>query len=295
MEYKDGAHMKIIVCMKQISHTYAQTGMDVESLYLSPEDHILRINPYDEAALEIALKQKDKNSDVEIVLLTLGPIIIEDELRRCLALGADHLYQIEHNAPLGSQEKAKIIARVIKELNPDLVLCGKESMDQQNGQVATFLSNYLNQPFVSAIEELEIAYENNTVTVQRSCGRGVREIIKSSLPAVFSVDMGAFEFRLPKLMEQDRADNQPVHQLAAVVLDDPVKTGIVTSSVSSPSPRTKKTTVPDSDLKSFERIKLLLTGSRVEKKAQILDGSPVSQVEGIINFLKEHDFIPHPS
>jgi electron transfer flavoprotein beta subunit len=284
--------------MKQISHTYAQTGMDVEHLYLSPEDHILRMNPYDEAALEIALKQKDKNPDVEIVLLTLGPIIIEDELRRCLALGADHIYQIEHNATLGSQEKAKIITSVIKELSPDLVLCGKESMDRQNGQVAAFLSNYLNQPFVSSIEELEISYENNTVTVQRSCGRGVREIIKSSLPVVFSVDMGAFEFRLPKLKEQERADNQPVHQVEAVVSDDhdhPVKTGIVTSSVSSPSPRTKKTTVPDSDLKSFERIKLLLTGSRVEKKAQILDGSPESQVEGIINFLKEHDFILHPS
>ncbi len=85
--------MKIVVCIKQISQTYAQTGMDFDHHYLSAEDYILRINPYDEAALEIALKQKDKNPDVEIILLTLGPVVIEDELRRCLALGADHLYQ----------------------------------------------------------------------------------------------------------------------------------------------------------------------------------------------------------
>ena len=55
--------MKIIVCIKQICQTYAQTGEDVEKHYLSAEDQILRINPYDEAALEIALKLKDKTND----------------------------------------------------------------------------------------------------------------------------------------------------------------------------------------------------------------------------------------
>jgi electron transfer flavoprotein beta subunit len=285
--------MKIVVCVKQISQTYAQTGMDFDHHYLSPEDHILRINPYDEAALEIALKQKDKNRDVEIILLTLGPILIEDELRRCLALGANHLYQIEQNASLDSQKKAKSIARAVKEINPDLVLCGRESMDQQNGQVATFLAGFLNQPFVSAIENLEISYENKTATVQRGCGRGVREIIESSLPAVFSVDMSAFEFRLPKLKEQTRADTQPIHQMI-ILSDEQAKLNSVTSSVFPPCPRTKRTPAPGSDLKSFDRIKLLLTGSRVKKKAQMLDGNPESQVEGIINFLTEHDLVIDP-
>jgi electron transfer flavoprotein beta subunit len=286
--------MKIIVCIKQISQTYAQTGMDYEKHYLSPEDHILRINPYDEAALEIALKQKDKNPDVEIILLTLGPILAGDELKRCLALGADHLYQVEQKSFWGSQKKAKILAGVVKKIDPDLVLCGKESMDRQNGQVPSFLANFLNQPFVSAIEDLKISYENNNVVVQRSCGRGVREIIKSCLPAVFSVDMGAFEFRLPKLKEQDRADIQPVHKLTGFS-DEPAKLSIVTSSVSPPCPRTKKIPVPGSDIKSFDRIKLLLTGSRMKKKAQILDGSPESQVEGMLFFLKENGFLEFKS
>jgi len=282
--------MKIVVCIKQISQTYAQTGMDFEHHYLSTEDYILRINPYDEAALEIALKQKDKNPDVEIILLTLGPILIEDELRRCLALGADHLYQIDQNAFLDSWEKARIMARVVKDINPDLVLCGKESMDQKNGQVAAFLAHFLNQPFVSAIEDLKISYENKTVSVKRACGRGAREIIESNLPVVFSVDIGAFEFRLPKIEEQNRADSQPIHR-QIIFSDVPSKLNIATSSVFPPCPRTKKIRVPGSDIRSFDRIKRLLTGSQMAKKAQILDGSTESQVIGIISFLKENGLL----
>lgn len=282
--------MKIVVCLKQVNQTYARTGMDVETHYLAPEDHILRINPYDEAALELALKQKDKNPDVEIILLTLGPVVVEDELRRCLALGATRLYQIDHPPCPGSQAKAKIIARVVKELDPGMVLCGKESTDEKNGQVAAFMAAWLNQPFVSAIESLEISYEDQTVAVQRSCGRGVREIIQSRLPAVFSVDMGAFEFRLPKQKDRDWADTQPIHQVIALS-DEQSEPCPVRVSVVPPCPRTKKTPAPSSDLKSLDRIRQLLTGSQVKKKAQLLDGTPESQVEGLIDFLKEHEFL----
>lgn len=282
--------MKIIVCIKQICQTYAQTGLNVETHYLSPEDQILRINPYDEAALEIALKLKDKNPDVEINLLTLGPVITGDELKRSLALGADDLYQIDQNDSLGSRQKAKILAGVIKKMPSDLVLCGKESMDRQNGQVASFVAGFLNRPFISAIENLDMSYEDKTVVVQRSCGRGARQIIKSCLPAVFSVDMGAYAFRMPKLKDQARADIQPVHRIAAPI-EEPAGTGNVTSSVSPPCPRTKRIPVPGSDIKSFDRIKRLLTGSQVAKKAQILDGSPESQVTGMISFIEENGLL----
>ncbi len=282
--------MKIVVCIKQICQTYAQTGLDFETHYLSPEDQILRINPYDEAALEIALKQKDKNRDIEIILLTLGSIIAEDELRRCMALGVDDLYQIEQDASLDSRQKAGILAGAIEKMNPDMVLCGKESMDLQNGQVACLLAGFLNQPFVSAIENLDISYTDKAVVVQRSCGRGARQVIKSCLPAVFSVDMGAFDFRMPKLKDQTIADAQPVHKMKGFI-NESVNTDIVTSSVSPPRPRTKKIPVPGSDIESFDRIKGLLKGSQVSKKVQLLDGSTESQVIGLISFLKDNGFL----
>ena len=91
--------MKIIVCAKQIRHTYARTGTSPESHYIRPEDGVYRVNPHDEAALELALRLKDEDENTTVVLLTLGPMIAEDEIRRCLAAGADDLYQIQLSGP----------------------------------------------------------------------------------------------------------------------------------------------------------------------------------------------------
>mgnify|MGYP001954078460 CR=1 FL=1 len=135
-----------------------------------------------------------------------------------------------------------------------------------------------------------MSYENKTVTVQRSCGRGARERLESCLPAVFSVDMAAYECRFPKRKKQEWADAQPIHQVI-VPFDEQNKVNGVTFSVFPPCPRTKRTPGPDSELRSLDRIKQLLTGSQVKKKGRLLGGSPETQVEGIIDFLKEHDFL----
>ncbi|MBT7892064.1 MAG: hypothetical protein HN580_23815, partial [Deltaproteobacteria bacterium] len=89
--------MKILVCLKQINYIYARTGSNPEDEYLAPEDRIFRLNPYDESALELALRLKSDNhsSNPEIILITIGDLIAEAELRRCLALGGDHLYRID--------------------------------------------------------------------------------------------------------------------------------------------------------------------------------------------------------
>lgn len=281
--------MKIVVCIKQIIQTYAQTGMDFKTRYLSAEDQILRINPYDEAALEIALQIKDENKGVEIILLTLGPVKMEKELRRCMALGADHLYHIDTNEPQNPWKKSEILARALKSIAPDLILCGRESMDRQNGQVGAFVAHFLNHPFVSNITELTLFNEDKKVKVKRSCGRGVREILQSSLPAVFSVDMGGRPIRMPKLKDQEIADARPFHKVLVPFEENSEETA--GNSCFPPCPRTKEIAAPDSHLDSLERISELLTGSRMQKKARMLDGNPESQVGGIIEFLKENDFL----
>ena len=159
--------MKIIVCAKQIRHTYARTGTSPESHYICPEDNVYRVNPHDEAALELALRLKDEHENITVVLLTLGPMIAEDEIRRCLAAGADDLVQINANGqppssgprsdPLDQADpwvKSDLMARAVKELNGDLVLCGKASLDKGSGQVGALLAHRLDLPFVSAITDL---------------------------------------------------------------------------------------------------------------------------------------------
>ena len=290
--------MTIIVCAKQIRHTYARTGISPESHYICPEDGVYRVNPHDEAALELALRLKDEDENITITLLTLGPMIAQQEIQRCLATGADDLFQIKVNGqppsdsdPLDQPDpwvKSNLMARAVRELQGNLVLCGKESLDKSSGQVGALLAHRLDRPFVSAINDLSMDATGGTLQVQRSAGRGVREIIECRLPAVLSVDLGS-DLRLPKFAQRQWAEAYIPRQLDyGADVDDPK---IVCIRRFQPRPRPKMVSAPDSRLHAYDRIMQLLTGSTVEKKGEILAGSPESQIEGIISFLKTYGFL----
>ncbi len=288
--------MKIIVCVKQIRYTYARTGKNPDTKYINPEDSIFRINPYDEAAIELALCLKEMVGNTEISLVTLGNMISEAELRRCLATGPDHLYQVAingHNDPdtlcqLYPGDKADLISKVAKSLGADLILCGKESMDRANGQVGALVAQQLDLPFVSAITDLSFDPGRHMVKVKRSAGRGVREVIECVLPAVFSVDLSA-ELRLPTVEARKKADTYEI--LIPDISEEIIHAKITCKRIFQPRPRPRIIPVPDSSHDAYYRVLQLLSGSDVEKKGKMLTGSTESQVDGIINFLKENEFI----
>ena len=290
--------MNIIVFAKQIRHTYARTGDSPESYFICPEDSVYRVNPHDEAALELALRLKDKYDDIGVTLVTLGAMIAEREIQRCLATGADHLYQISvpgqtdsDGDPLDQPDpwvKSELMARTVKELRGNMVLCGKASLDKSSGQVGALLAQRLDLPFVSAITDLSLDKDSSTMRVQRSAGRGVREIIECRLPAVFSVDLGP-ELRLPEFAGRQRAETYVPRLLDYGSDVDGPK--VVCTRRFQPRPRPKMVAAPDSRQHAYERIMQLLTGSKVEKKGEILTGSADSQVEGIVDYLKANGFL----
>lgn len=285
--------MRIVVCVKQICHTYARTGMDPDKHYLAPEDEVFRINPYDELAMGVALRAKEDLGGGEIFLLTLGPIIAEAELRRCLALGADDLYQIDITGGMDPWSKSTLLAWAVKDMGPDLVLCGKESLDTRNGQVGALLGHHLGIPFVSCIRDISILAGKGLAEVQRNAGRGVREVVQCPLPAVFSVDSGTVNPPLPTYEEKKRCRSLPIRKL--MYDKNMVLPKYVSTDTFPPRPRPKTAPPPDSRLGSYDRIQQLLTGSQVEKKGEMLRGSPESQVEGIISFLDGHGFLESKS
>jgi electron transfer flavoprotein beta subunit len=313
--------MKIIVCTKQICHTYARTGMNPDTEYINSEDSIFRVNPHDEAATELALRLRETIKDTKVNLLTLGSMISEDQLRRCLATGADNLYQVDfkgHKNPdpffqPDPRVKADLISRTAKVLGADLILCGKESLDRTSGQVGALVAGKLNLPFVSGIIDLSFDKKTHMLRVKRSAGRGVKEIIECSYPAVFSVGLGP-ELRLPTIEKRQLAQayeirtpdiNIPDIDIPDIDIPDidtpdsgkqgsqgaSIQAKSVCTKIFQPRPRSRIIPVPDSNLDAFDRVLQLLTGSRVEKKGELLTGSTTSQVEGIINFLKENQFI----
>ena len=288
--------MKIIVCVKQIRHTYTRTGQNPDTTYINPEDSIFRINPCDEAAIALALCLKETDANTEVSLLTLGDMIAEVELRRCLATGADHLYQADFNDHKDSESlaqpeprvKADLIAKIATSLGADLILCGKESMDKANGQVGALVAQQLALPFVSAITDLSLSQAGSRVEVQRSAGRGAREEIACGLPAVFSVDAGA-QLPLPTVEARKLAN---AYKIRIPDIDKTTFSAKMTClKFFQPRPRPRMIPAPDSSLGAYDRVLQLLSGSNVEKKGEILTGSTESQVAGIINFLKENEFI----
>ena len=189
--------MRIIICVKQVKFTYARTGRDPDKNYIAPEDNIFRINPWDEAAIDIALKLKQKDNSIEVIILTLGPVIAEKELRRCIALGADAVYRIDTEAGYDSWAKSVLLARGIKKLNADLVFCGKESVDKQNGQVGAFIAHHLNLPFISNVTFVETGLKTVSTDVEshedmvlrkvvRNAGKGAREEIEKGALVFFA-------------------------------------------------------------------------------------------------------------
>jgi len=281
--------MRIIVCIKQISHIYARTGMNPARHYLAPVDEVFRINPYDELAMGMALHTRDLAGGGEITLLTLGPLIAEAALRRCLAMGADNLYQIDMDSNTDPWQKSGFLARAIKDIRADLVLCGKESLDSRNGQVGALLGHHLGVPFVSCIRDIAMGSDKGSLEVQRSGGRGIREVIACPLPAVFSVDLNAMDPPLPTYEEKRRCRSLPVRKL--VYDRDTFVPKYIRTRTSPPRARPKTVPSPDSRLDSHDRIGELLSGSLVEKKGEMLTGDPESQVEGIISFLDGHGFL----
>jgi len=282
--------MRIIVCVKQIAHTFSRTGMDPDRNYLVAEDTLYRVNPCDEVAVEMALRARDSSGAGEVILLSLGPRIAEGELRRCLAMGADRLICVDAVEGLDSWNKAGVLAECCRRLEADLVLCGKESLDTRNGQVGHFLAHHLDLPYVGAVIDLEVFSGREVLNARRSAGRGVRQVISCVLPVVLGVDVGGVDPRIPNYRQRRAARDCSLETLTPERTPGVPK--VVRERIFAPRPRPRRIPVPDSHLPAHERIECLLAGSRVEKKGQLLTGDPESQVEGIVSFLKERGFLP---
>ena len=289
-------NVKIVVCIKQIHYIYARTGRDPQTHFIADEDRIDMVNPYDELAVEEAIRIKEKLGDGEVILITLGDLIAEKALKRCLAMGADRLIQINDSSfgKLDPWSSSVVLAKAIKRLRPDLVFCGKEALDENGGQVGAYIAEWLGVPYVSCVVGFELLPNQKEARVNRALGRGDKETVECLLPALFSVEKGINEPRYPTLPNLLRALDQKIEcwdreLLGLGVNDLELLTEVV--EVHYPRPRPKPITAPDSHLKGFERVLNLLSGSRTEKKGNMLEGPPETMASEIVQFLIQNGII----
>ena len=206
--------MKIFVCVKQVLDTAAKIQIE-NGQVVSPRSSRI-INPYDEFAIEEAVRIKEKKPDTEITLLSLGPEGFKESIKRALAMGADkavHLLDPKFEG-LDSYAVARILMRYIEKIPYDLILCGKQSVDVDMAQTGPTLATFLGIPFVTVVTGMEFSddFHNGKITRQVEGGSEIREL---TLPLLVTCQKGLNEPRLPSLKGIMAAKKKEVLTLSA--------------------------------------------------------------------------------
>jgi len=170
------------------------------------------VNPFDENAIEEALRLKEKGLATEIIVVTLGGSVNQDVLRHALAMGVDRAILVETADILQPLGVAKLLKAIVEREKPDLILLGKQSIDSdagQTGQMLAALLGYGQGTFVSAIQ-----INQREATVSREVDGGT-ETLTISLPAVVTADLRLNNPRFVKLPNLMMARRKPIETIAA--------------------------------------------------------------------------------
>ncbi|MBN2490973.1 MAG: electron transfer flavoprotein subunit beta/FixA family protein [Planctomycetes bacterium] len=198
--------MKIAVCIRRTPSTETKVNVAGDGRSLDPSGVSFVLNPYDEYAVEEALRTKEAHGG-EVVVVTVGPADTLKELKQCLAMGADRAIRIEPPAEVDSAGIAAALVPVLKELAPDLIFCGKMAVDEQDFQVPLRVATALELPAVSFVVRFALADGKAVVDAETEAGVMVLE---APLPALFAVEKGINEPRYPGIKGIMAAKKKPV-------------------------------------------------------------------------------------
>ena len=189
--------MNIVVCIKQVPDT-SEVKINPETGTLIREGVPSIINPFDMHAIEAGLQIKDKTGS-KVTVLTMGPPQAETALRDALSMGADEAVLLSDRAFAGSDTWATsfTLAKAIKKLGADIIVCGKQAIDGDTAQVGPETAEFLCIPHISYVRKIEDV-SDKSVRVQRLMDEGY-DIVESSLPVLLTVVRELNEPRLPSL------------------------------------------------------------------------------------------------
>jgi len=187
--------VNIAVCIKQTPDTEARIKL-TESKTVNESEINFILNPYDEFAVEEALKIRDAN-DGEVTIISMGPERVNSAIRSALAMGADKAIRIKSDdSPDDPGVVAAALANELKKGNYDLILLGKQAIDDDHAQIPSLLAEKMDMATVTVVVKLEI--EGNAVKAEREVD-GAHEIIECKLPAIISTQRGLNEPRYASL------------------------------------------------------------------------------------------------
>lgn len=188
--------MKIIVCVSHVPDTATRIKVGIDGKTIDPAGVTFIINPYDEYAVEEALKMKEKIGTGEVIVITVGTESSKETIRKALAMGADSGVLLKDENRRDSIGIAKALADEIKNQDAQIVFMGKQSVDYDNSIVGQLTAELLDFNCVAVCVKLDI--DNNKVVAEREI-EGGREVVETSLPAVITCQKGLNEPRYASL------------------------------------------------------------------------------------------------
>ncbi len=213
--------MKIIVCVKRVPDTETRIRIAAGGKGIDNSEANFVLNPYDEYAVEEAIRIKEK-TQAEVAVLSYGPEEATKEIRTAIAMGADKGILIKDPKALvrDAGAVASVLAAALKGMQFDLLFFGKQAIDSDEASVGPMTAQLLKLPCISFINKLEIG--NGTVTAQRDV-EGGKEVVASPMPVALTAQKGLNEPRLPALKGIMRAKKIPIEELAPAQVKDRVE------------------------------------------------------------------------
>ena len=200
--------MKLAVCINHVPDTAAKINIAAGGMNIDKTGVTYIISPYDEFAIEECLRLKEKNGG-DVTVISLGGDTHKESLRKALAMGVDKAVLLKDEGVRDSFAVARGLADYLKDISPDIVFFGKQSVDYDDGAVGVMVAEMLGLPSVSVVVKLDVT--GGKAVAEREI-EGGREILETTLPAVFTAQKGLNEPRYPSLKGIMAAKSKPIEE-----------------------------------------------------------------------------------
>jgi electron transfer flavoprotein beta subunit len=250
--------LKILVTAKRVEDPESKIKVKPDGSGIQPEGLKYKINPFDEIAVEEGLRLTAKHGG-EVVVVSIGQKEVQEQLRHALAMGAHKAIWINHAGPLDQMAVALLLQKVTEREKPDLVILGKQSIDDDQNQVGQYLAEFLGwgqATFASKVESFESEAEKNkvpalTLAADGKSVRVVREVdgglatVECQLPAVVTTDLRLNMPRYASLPGIMKAKSKPIEELTPAGLGVDVAPRLSVVKLAAPPARKAGIKVPD--------------------------------------------------
>ena len=236
--------MKVLVPVKRVIDYNVKPRVKADGSGVDLANVKMSMNPFDEIAVEEAIRLREKGAATEIVVVSIGPAKAQETLRTALAMGADRAILIVSETDVEPLAVAKLLKAVVDEEQPGLVVLGKQAIDDDNNQTGQMLAALTGRPQGTFASKVEVT--GDSVTVIREVDAGL-ETVTLKLPAIVTTDLRLNEPRYASLPNIMKAKSKPLAQKTPADYGVDVATRLKTVKVVEPAKRTAGVKVADVD------------------------------------------------